>query len=237
MSRVATKRAIIKLLQDQNLAVIMQGLLQFPESGLLNSLFSCLCHADEQVRWHAVSGFGFIVPKIAEGDLEKARIVMRRFLWMLNDESGGIGWGVPEAMGEVMYHHRRLAEEYLHMLVSYTAADGPEQFQDGNFLELELLQQGVLWGLCRVAPRYREMLLEKNIGDNLGLYFDSPGSQVRGLVCRLAGSLRLSRFLAQLSAASGDQAPFRYYAEGVFNESEVAAEARHALALIKQQAP
>ena len=232
MSRTAIKRAIIKLLKEQNLAVIEQKLFQFPETGLLKSLFTCLCHADEPVRWHAVSGFGLVVAEIAERDLEKARTVMRRCLWMLNDESGGIGWGVPEAMAEVMYHHQTLAEEYIHMLVSYTVDDGPEQFQDGNFLELELLQQGVLWGLGRVAPRYRELLLEKNIGDNLSIYFDSPDSQVRGLVCRLAGSLRLARFRAQLSLASADQAPFRYYDQGVFQDSEVAAEAGLALARI-----
>ena len=232
MSRTAIKRAIIKLLKEQNLAVIEQELFQFPETGLLNSLFTCFCHADEPVRWHAVSGFGLVVAEIAERDLEKARTVMRRCLWMLNDESGGIGWGVPEAMAEVMYHHQRLAEEYIHMLVSYTVDDGPEQFQDGNFLELELLQQGVLWGLGRVAPRYRELLMEKNIGDNLSIYFDSPDSQVRGLVFRLAGSLRLARFRAQLSLSSADQAPFRYYDQGVFQDSEVATEAGLALARI-----
>jgi hypothetical protein len=231
MSRVALKHAITRLLKEQNLAVIRQELFQFPETGLLNVLFSCLCHADERVRWHAVSGFGQVVPKIAERDLETARTVMRRCLWMLNDESGGIGWGVPEAMGEVMYHHQTLAEEYIHMLVSYTIDDGPEQFQDGNFLELELLQQGLLWGLCRIGSRYRELLLEKNVCDNLSIYFDSPDSQVRGHVCRLAGSLRLAaRFHGQLSAALADQTPFRYYDQGAFQDSEVATEARRALA-------
>jgi len=104
------------------------------------------------VRWHAVSVFGTTVDRMAGQDLESARIVMRRFLWSLNDESGGIGWGAPEAMAEIMYHCRPLAEEHLHMLVSYMREDGPEAFQDGNFIELPMLQRGLLWGIGRLIP-------------------------------------------------------------------------------------
>jgi len=37
---------------------------------------------------------------------------MRRLMWNLNDESGGIGWGNPEAMGEILACHEALANEY-----------------------------------------------------------------------------------------------------------------------------
>jgi len=33
-------------------------------------------------------------------------------MWSLNDESGGIGWGAPEAMGAIMARHTGLADEY-----------------------------------------------------------------------------------------------------------------------------
>lgn len=160
MNRLKLKNQIIELLRQDDLDEIRRQLHVLPETKLLNVLFSCLCHPLEIVRWHAVSGFGFIVPEIAERDMEGARTLMRRFLWMLNDESGGIGWGIPEAMAEVMFHSRTLGREYLHMLVSYTRDDGPELFQDGNFLELDMMQEGVLWGLCRIAPVYQDELLD-----------------------------------------------------------------------------
>lgn len=229
MSRVQIKRAIINLLRESDLALIEQELSRFPENHLLNALFSCLCHPEELVRWHAVSGFGCVLPTIGERDMEAARTVMRRFLWMLNDESGGIGWGVPEAMGEVMYHCRPLAEEYLHMLVSYTIDDGPELFQDGNFLEMEMLQEGVLWGLCRVAPRCREPLLSHKIDDHLKTYFQAASGPVRGLACRLSGCLGLKKCRALLVGALADHTPFRYYQEGEFLTSDVAFQARQAL--------
>lgn len=45
--------------------------------------------------------------------MEKACTVMRRLMWTLNDEFGGIGWGVPEAMGEIMVCHKGLAHIYI----------------------------------------------------------------------------------------------------------------------------
>ncbi|MGI9568250.1 MAG: DVU0298 family protein, partial [Desulfobulbia bacterium] len=166
--------------------------------------------------------FGFVVPAIAVDDIEEARVIMRRFLWMLNDESGGIGWGVPEAMAEVMYHSHPLSWEYLHMLVSYTLDDGPAMFQDGNFLELDLLQEGVMWGLCRVAPIYKDELLNLGLGENIDVYFCSKNSCVKGLACRLAGLLNLKEHRLSIAAALQDLRPVRLYHEGQIVESTVA---------------
>jgi hypothetical protein len=87
---------------------------------------------------------GTVVSNMAEADIEGARVVMRRLMWNLNDESGGIGWGSPEAMGEIMACSEKLAKEYAHILKSYL---NPQ----GNYLEHPVLQRGVLWGLGRLA--------------------------------------------------------------------------------------
>ena len=62
---------------------------------------------------------GQVVSNLADTDMESARVIMRRLIWNLNDESGGIGWGSPEAMGDIMACHERLAGEYHRLLVSY----------------------------------------------------------------------------------------------------------------------
>lgn len=222
MNRRQTKQKIVELLLNSDLSTIQKNISLFPENNVINALFSCLCHQEELVRWHAVSAFGMVTSEIASRNPENARTVMRRFLWMLNDESGGIGWGVPEAMGEVMSHSRILSDEYLHMLVSYTMDDGPELFQDGNFLELDRMQEGVLWGLCRVAPEYREELMRLGLAENLGVYFQSVNGTVRGLVCRLAGILKLSQYLFHLEQLRPDPAGVRLYLEGTFSDMTVA---------------
>jgi len=232
MNRSELKQHVVELLQQNDLAEIGRQLLELPEKKLINPLFSCLCHSDERIRWHAVSGFGVIVPNICRQNLEQSRTIMRRFLWMLNDESGGIGWGIPEAMAEVMFNCRPLGNEYLHMLVSYTLDDGPELFQAGNFLELDLMQEGVLWGLCRVAPSYKEKLLHLGVGAALQVYFHSTNHRVRGLVCRLAGILELEIYKDQLVTLLEDAKEVRLYHQGRFEVFTVGDLARSALKIL-----
>ena len=119
----------------------------------VSPLFSLLHHSNTLVRWRAVSAMGEAVALLASESFERARIIMRRLMWNLNDESGGIGWGSPEAMGEIMARQKRLAREYAAILVSYL---NPR----GNYLEHEGLQQGVLWGLGRLAGVFPEMVRE-----------------------------------------------------------------------------
>ena len=83
-----------------------------------------LCSNEEQVKWTAVKTLGAYVSELAENDLEAARDWMRRFMWQLNEESGGIGWGVAETMGEAMARHEGLAREFSCILVSYLREDG-----------------------------------------------------------------------------------------------------------------
>ena len=55
---------------------------------------------------------GALGSRMGQKNMEKARIVMRRIMWNLNDESGGIGWGSPEAMGEILCQSPELALEF-----------------------------------------------------------------------------------------------------------------------------
>jgi hypothetical protein len=91
---------------------------------------------EEKVKCAAVKAMGAVVAKLADHNMEAARIIVRRLMWNLNDESGGIGWGSPEAMGEILARHRGLAGEYAHILISYIR-------EDGNYLENQVLQEGV----------------------------------------------------------------------------------------------
>lgn len=200
--RRQVKRNILSLLGRPDFAHILPELLSLDDRDLIGPLFSALCHTDLQVRWHAVSAFGHVVCRMAGRDLESARIVMRRLLWSLNDESGGIGWGAPEAMAEIMAQSAALAGEYIHMLVSYIREDVPEAFQDGNFIELPLLQRGVLWGIGRLAPLCRQTLERLGAAFDLRPFLLSPDGDVRGLACRclhLLGERPTPAEMAELS--------------------------------------
>jgi hypothetical protein len=91
-----------------------------------------------------VTALGLVVNRMAENNLESARNIMRRLMWSLNDESGGIGWGSAETMGEIMALNETLAREFHCILLSYAQ-------ENGNPLENPLLERGVLWGIGRLA--------------------------------------------------------------------------------------
>lgn len=121
---------------------------------LVGPLFSALCSLNPSVKWHAVSWFGFLVPLIRRRHTESARIIMRRFLWSLNDESGGIGWGAPEAMGDIMACDHPLASEYHCLLLSFIEdRQGPD-----NYLEHLPLREGAYWGIARLAQSRPELV-------------------------------------------------------------------------------
>ncbi len=229
------KKRVLALLAGNDLLYAREELGQFDEHGLVNPLFSALYRPEEMLRWHTVTIFGEVLDRLAKKDMEAARIVMRRYLWSLNDESGGIGWGAPEAMAEAMYHHDGLCDEYLHMLMSYMRQDGPLEHQDGNFLELPGLQCGVLWGIGRLAERRAETLIEKSAVPDLLAYLVSQDPTVLGLAARALGLLGGSDFFNELQPLLDDKRSVRLYLDGDISVKTVSALAADALKKVHVQ--
>lgn len=122
-----------------------------PGRQVVNPLLSFLFHPEEILKWRAVTAIGVVMAHLADSDMESARNIMRRLIWSLNDESGGIGWGSAEAMGEILARHERLATEYACILISYIRPDC-------NPLGNQLLERGVLWGIGRLAQSRPRMV-------------------------------------------------------------------------------
>lgn len=176
----ALKKKIQALLEQPNLDEALAVIMQMPARQAVNPLFSSFYSGEELLRWRAITAMGIVVSRLAETEIESARVVMRRLIWNLNDESGGIGWGSPEAMGEITARSRRLAEEFGCMVVSYIR-------EDGNYLEHEVLQRGALWGVGRLAGRYPD-LTEGAIG-HLKPYLETDDPWLRGLGAWAAGNV------------------------------------------------
>jgi HEAT repeat protein len=162
-------------------------------------LLSDLCSQDESVKWAAVTALGGFVSELAETDPEAARNWMRRFMWQLNEESGGIGWGIPEVMGEVMARHEGLAREFFRILLSYLD-------EDGNYLEFEPLQRGVLWGLGRLAQVRPELLKSCSAVHFVEPFLHSPDDPLRGLTVWVLGWIGNPQSLPQIRNLRKDPA-------------------------------
>ncbi|CAB5139211.1 Methylated-DNA--protein-cysteine methyltransferase (EC [Olavius algarvensis associated proteobacterium Delta 3] len=147
----ALKKRLLGFLQTDDFIQNLDHLRELPARQAVNPLFSFFHHREPLIRWRAVTSMGIITAFLAETEMESARVIMRRLMWTLNDESGGIGWGSPEAMGEIMARSHDLACEFGCILVSYVR-------EEANYLEHEVLQRGVLWGLGRLGYVYPEYM-------------------------------------------------------------------------------
>jgi len=94
-------------------------------------LQSLVYDPDEEIKWRAIKAVGLVSRKIADDDIEKLRDIIRRLLWLMNDESGGLGWHSPELIGEILVNVPVLIKEYAQLLVSFFKE---EPFEKGSHL-------------------------------------------------------------------------------------------------------
>jgi hypothetical protein len=224
-TRTLGRRELRDLLRSGDIDRAVDELRQLPGRRFVHPLLSALC-GEEEVRWHAVRAMGVLVADLANRDLESARVVMRTLMWNLTEECGGIAWGVPEAMGEIMARHETLAREYVQVQVSYMR-------EDGNFLEYEPLQRGLLWGIGRLAQVERELLLAHHAGRYLLPYLESGDAAVRGLAAWAWGLLGTTEAVTQLEALLEDHEEVRLYLDRELVTSSVGNLAGQALAEIR----
>ena len=120
-------------------------------SGALRTLFALTFEDDELSRWRAIEATGRAAKVLGGRRTEHVRDFLRRLLWLMNDESGGLGWHAPEVIGEVLFHLPFLIEEYGVLLPHFTSE---EPFERGSHE-----------ALARIAPLAKDM-----ISSNEGLF-------------------------------------------------------------------
>ena len=198
----ALKKEVLDLLRLPDVEEMVRGLCRFSLRGIITPLFSFLCSGDEILKWRAVTLMGETVARLAGEDMESARVIVRRLMWNLNDESGGIGWGSAEALGEILCLHHGLAVEYAHILLSYG-------FEDGNFQETPSMQRGVLWGIGRLAQA--EPDLAAGIVPHLPCFLQSQDPTVRGIAAWVAGLVRATDTGPELKKLEEDESEIPIY--------------------------
>ncbi len=91
-------------------------------------LIGLLFQPDEVFRWKVVHTLGFVASRFARDDVEPVRELLRRLFWSMNDESGGIVWNAPDAVGEVLAEVPVLLKDFGQNLLSLLDF---EPFEDG----------------------------------------------------------------------------------------------------------
>ncbi|MDP2848525.1 MAG: HEAT repeat domain-containing protein [Humidesulfovibrio sp.] len=223
------KRSIRGLLSGQDWRERLVELAAVPARQLPGPLFSLLLDKDELVRWRAAEAFGRTVARMADSreageGLEAARMVLRQCLWRMNEESGGLGWGIPEALGESLARHRRLAGEFNRVLASYVRQ---EVRGEGNYLEHAALRRGVFWGLGRLAQSFPELVAGEVPALLAGLA-DEDGAN-RGLAAWVLGLLGAAQAADGLAALADDASEVALFLDGELLRTTAGSLAQEAL--------
>ncbi|MCU0539740.1 MAG: hypothetical protein MUF46_07615 [Desulfobacterales bacterium] len=218
------KQRVIGVLRSDDLDAALSEIMHLPARRVVNPLFSLFCDRDPLLRWRAVTAMGAVAAALAAREPESARVIMRRLMWNLNEESGGIGWGCPEAMGESLARSALLAAEYGCILISYL-------WPRGNFLEFSAIQPGVLWGVGRLG--YARPGVMGDCAARINPFLTADDAPRRGLAAWAAGALGNAESIALLERLSGDAEGVDFYRAGRLNRVAVGELARAALDLLK----
>jgi len=219
------KKDVFKLLILEDFPEALTRISRLPEKQVINPLFSFLYHGDEIVRWHAVSAMGVVTAGLADKNMESARVIMRRLIWNLNDESGGIGWGSPEAMGDIMARSRPIAREFSKILISYA-------LPHGNYLEHGILQRGLLWGLQRLSRA--KPVLTHDAAPYIRPFLTSEDPYHKGLAICFAETVNDTNAIPDLEKLIRDDTPISLYKDFQMTTHKVSSLARSAIATIEQ---
>ncbi len=211
------------ILRDGDLLGLFDFLEHIPPKKAIQPLIQSFYKTGSLERWHAITAFGRIVDKIAREDMEDARIIIRRLMWSLNDESGGIGWGAPEAMAEAMANNPVLADEYSRILLSYI-------WQDGNFLEYLPLRRGALWGVMRLAQTRPEVFTTIDYYEDLVRdYLKDPDPESRALAALALGFAGRTNYCEDIKNMLSDRNSITLYLNNELKRLSVADAAAMAL--------
>lgn len=175
------------------------------------------------IKWRAAVAFGQVMNALATSHMEEARVVMRRLMWHMNEESGNIGWGIPEAMAETLAANRRLAEEYSRILVSYIR----DREGDSNYVDHAPLRRFCFLAVARLAQAWPDLAAPAREAILAGLEDDD--APCRGGAAHVAGIMGMTEALPLLAPLIHNTAPVELFHEGHVDEQTTGALAQRAM--------
>ncbi|KIX13764.1 DVU0298 family protein [Dethiosulfatarculus sandiegensis] len=222
MRKTQLKKEIYRELSSKNWGQFPVLFKDQPPKAVLSCLCGIIRRRDLELRHRAARSFGLVIAELARRDLAEAREIMRRLVWSLNEESGGIGWGTSEAMGEAFFSSPVLADEFGKFLISYLD-------RTHNYLEFTLLRQGVAWGLGRWAQRDPSHLKEKGISTGLCELLTSSDPQLKAAAAWALGWLGDKKAINPLSGLLADSTRVLIWEQDRLEEKSLSSLTQNAL--------
>jgi len=211
-----SKKEIIRLLKEEN----FDGLLKlYPNKKILSILLPLTYNKKDPISWLAIETIGVITKELSASNPEAVRNFVGRLLWMIRDESGGIGWSAPEILGEIVRNNPMLCSDIATIIAS--------------FHEEEMLRQGVLWAIGRIGTTSTEMV-EYAIPRILP-YLHSPDPTIRGYTAWALGEIGAAEAINELEKLKNDKDSIVFYENRTLKEKTVGEVATVAIEKLKSR--
>jgi len=175
--------------------------------GAMRHLNRLLYDPGSLLCWRAAEGIGAVADRLAGEDPEAVRVILRNLLWTVNEESGGIGWGAPQAMAEIICRRPGMFREFAPILLSLAGE--------------VMLRRGVIWAAGRMAQADPDLVREAV--PELTAFLGDPDPVVRGYTLRLLGILGQSPDFARYRHLLEDPGLIPLYQGGQLRETSVSA--------------
>lgn len=223
MSYKKLKQEVKRILVDKVITRENEIYEKYPPEKIIPCLQGLLFEKEEIIKFRAVESIGFASLIMAEKNIENVRILMRKFMWNLNEESGGIGWGSQESMCEVAASIDKIYNEFIEIIVSYL---NPES---SSFLDHKELHPGVIWGIGRLGMKNKKTgaiakyVLKDSIHD------ENP--KIKGLSIWAAQKCKIKGLEKGIQKYTKDQTRFTIYENGKIHTTTIADQAKTFLKL------
>jgi hypothetical protein len=194
------KEQLHDLLVNENYESVVE--LAGRKKRVLSFLTALTYDSDPLINWRAVEAIGLAAGRIADDDPEFVRIHLRRLQWLLNDESGGIGWRAPEAMGEIIRNRPEQFAEFVSIVISLLDM---EEEDVGKF------RPGILWAIGRLGQVIPDVV--KPAIPWIVPCLNNPDSQTRGMAVWCLGQLNAAKHLSH-NVLLKDESPVDVYLDG-----------------------
>lgn len=169
-----TKKDFLSLLEQMDFETIQRASLD--NQSVFGWIMSLSYDKENPLSWKAIDAMGHVAKAYIEAqNIEPLRNTIRKLLWSMTDESGGIGWRSAELIGEIVYSEPSLFEDIIPILWS--------QREEESFLE------SVLRGVIKLSKKINLSDYIKIDDDELESLLKHPNPEIRALTAILIGRI------------------------------------------------
>lgn len=140
------KRTIQQALEQNDLDTVVS--LVEKHRRALSQLVRIAYDKETLAGWRAIKAIGHVARSLVRTDNEFLRVTIRKLLWSLSDESGGIGWAAPEILGEIVSAEPRTFSDIIPLIAEVYG------------IEEAVFRPGVIYALMRIAETSPELIVD-----------------------------------------------------------------------------